>query len=228
MRRRLIFYSLCLLVSIMILFPYNLILADSSVEIIPTADTYVDSNEPDLNYGGNDLLKVANTTGLFSAGKQVSYLIFDISSVNQEITRAVFYIVTSIFIDATQVVGLSTLSNTDWSEYSITYNSQPSGYWNFISNQPIASSYEWYSWTIPIYRFINNKTCLVLNVVEEIDAYVNIWFESKDTAWKIDRPYIEVFYEAGYVSGFSLLITLISFLVLISLSKSKSLKTFQK
>ena len=212
----------------MILFPYNLILADSSVEIIPTADTYVDSNEPDLNYGGNDLLKVANTTGLFSAGKQVSYLIFDISSVNQEITRAVFYIVTSIFIDATQVVGLSTLSNTDWSEYSITYNSQPSGYWNFISNQPIASSYEWYSWTIPIYRFINNKTCLVLNVVEEIDAYVNIWFESKDTAWKIDRPYIEVFYEAGYVSGFSLLITLISFLVLISLSKSKSLKTFQK
>ena len=104
MRRRLIFYSLCLLVSIMILFPYNLILADSSVEIIPTADTYVDSNEPDLNYGGNDLLKVANTTGLFSAGKQVFYLIFDISSVNQEITRAVFYIVTSIFIDATQVV----------------------------------------------------------------------------------------------------------------------------
>lgn len=180
--------------------------------LLPTADTYVDSYEPSLNYGGSTILEVSNIVDFFSSVK-IAYLIFDISSINHEIVRINFHIQTS-FVDATQEVGLYSIANTSWSEYGLTYNNQPTAQKNFIESQLVAVSFEWYGWSLPLDRFVNDKTCLVLTVAKETDSWVEIWFESKETYFNSDAPRITVYYEIDVISEFPLFIGLI-FVVLI-------------
>lgn len=127
-------------------------------------------------------------------------------------------------MQATQEVGLHTFSNTGWSEYDLTYNSQPTGQRHFIASQPVAVGDEWYNWTIPLDRFVNNKTCLVLNIIEQTDSSVSIWFRSKETIFDFDRPHIHVYFAAGAISGYSLLVAIFSLLVILSISKAKKKK----
>ncbi|MER7762360.1 DNRLRE domain-containing protein [Streptomyces sp. NPDC097619] len=87
-----------------------------------TADTYVDAQNASANYGSAQQIGVDN-----SPVKQ-SFLKFDVSGLTQPVTKAVLRIHVDDVSGAESGSGGSfrAMSNTTWSENSVTYNSRPS------------------------------------------------------------------------------------------------------
>lgn len=192
--------------------------------LLPEADTYVKSTDPTLNFGGDEYLEVSNSTSL--NGIKVSYLIFDVSEINKDILSIFFHIRTTSIVYATQEVGLFTISKTNWNEYELTFDNQPTEMWEYVDNQTVAVANEWYQWSIPLDRIVDNRTCIVLNILEETDSYVDIWFRSRETDIYFEdyRPHIHVVFEVETtkLSGYTLVIVLISISLAIPVIKNNT------
>ena len=225
MRRSFVVYTIFLLFTSSIISLNQFVSANEEDELLYViSDTYVSSAYPSLNYGGNELLKIANSTGF--EGIKIPYLICDVSSINKEILRVEFHILTSSIVSATQEIGLYTISNTGWSEYDLTYDTQPNEQKNFVTSQPIAVASKWYNWTIPLDRFVNNRTCLVLSVMDQTDSSLTLWFRSREAYSTSDGPHIHVYFDTTPLSGYTLLVVLVSLGAVLSVRKSKKNTSF--
>jgi PKD repeat protein len=90
--------------------------------LVPAADTYVNSDSPDLNYGGADVLRVASPT-TNSTTTMYTYLRFDLSNVVGRIQSASL----SVMANSTSNIGFSASSVSDntWDEYAMTFSTAP-------------------------------------------------------------------------------------------------------
>ncbi|MFD7977597.1 DNRLRE domain-containing protein [Streptomyces sp. NPDC059071] len=95
--------------------------AAASTTFTATADTHVDSSLASTNYGASQQLGVDN-----SPVKQ-TLLKFDVSGVTQAVTRATLRLHTDDVSGAESSSGgtFRAMSNTSWSETSVTYNNKP-------------------------------------------------------------------------------------------------------
>jgi PKD repeat protein len=90
--------------------------------LVPSADAYVNSDSPTLNYGGADVLRVASPTGS-STATMYSYLRFDLSNVVGRIQSASL----SVLAGTTSNIPFSAsgVSNNTWDEYAMTFSTAP-------------------------------------------------------------------------------------------------------
>ncbi|WP_370409967.1 DNRLRE domain-containing protein [Streptomyces fradiae] len=95
--------------------------AAAGITFTATADTYVDSQYPSVNYGTSTQLGVDN-----SPVKQM-VLRFDVSGLTQPVTRAKLRIHVDDVAGAESGNGgtFRAMSTTSWSETSVTYNNRP-------------------------------------------------------------------------------------------------------
>jgi len=148
----------------------------ATTELTPTADTYVSSREPTVNFGGQDFLELANSTDAFP-GEQVIYLLFDTATVSGNVTGLQLALYTR-YVPETFTVGLYGSTKTDWKEYAITYEEcPPRG--SRLATATVARDAEWYTWDFPSSVASAGRICLILAVEEQHDT-ARMSFYSRD------------------------------------------------
>lgn len=171
-------------------FSSKLIEVEATTEnIIPVADSFVSSADPNSNYGGDSYIEVSRSTNSF-VGTQLGYLKFSIGDLGGDILSAKLKLYTSL-VSETHSVGIHQVSSSSWDELSITYNNRPT-YGDSIGSQLVAYSSTWYSWEINIEE---NTIITFAIIVEDIHDTTWLWFHSKDQSYSfLDeyRPLIEI------------------------------------
>ena len=85
----------------------------TNTQILPTADAYVNQNQPDVNYGTVTSLFVQNYTSSYLAYNQEAYFTFDLSQLSCT-TQVQFAIYT--IASATLTLELNQVTDTTWQE----------------------------------------------------------------------------------------------------------------
>ena len=126
----------------------------SSFNLTPIADAYVNGREPEINYGCS-LLDI-NFYDLVCCDdwKKQSYLKFDLSDIPSEtvIKSAKLRLYCWFLLNVTTVVRVHTSYDLSWDENDITWVNQPS-YTSYYNKdvQAIASINKWYEWNVTSY-----------------------------------------------------------------------------
>jgi len=89
----------------------------ATLTLTPGADAYVDMSAPDTNYGNNGNLRTDSTTTV------QSYLRFDVPGLPGDVLSATL----RVYANSTSSIGYDVyeVSQSDWDESGITYNSAP-------------------------------------------------------------------------------------------------------
>jgi hypothetical protein len=113
----------------------------------PTDNTYVDSNYPNSNYGGQSYLQIENYQD-----KEIVWLKFNLSSVpdgavvdNATLYMYLFYV--NIISPLSYDVHAYSCSDNSWNQSSLTYSYMPS-YNTTSMNSTSVSFTDWYSWNV--------------------------------------------------------------------------------
>ena len=93
--------------------------------VYPTADSYVDLNQPTNNFGGLDSLYIRNSTFVLNIS-QITYLLFNLSSLpaGASIQSANLTIYVDHIGSTTQILS-HFCSDTSWNELTINWNNAP-------------------------------------------------------------------------------------------------------
>ena len=161
-KRRLTY--LCLTISVLILATMPLNAYCTLTNLSPTADTWVESKNPDQNKG--DDAKQHVRVELDSQGQVTnlrrSYLKFDLSG----LPTGVVIVSAVLHLYGTKIDAVpSAYQTTDgWTESGLTYANQPSPIGAFVADG-VSESNQWYKWTITTYvasEFAGDKTLSLL------------------------------------------------------------------
>jgi hypothetical protein len=172
--------------------------------IVPTDDAYVDTAQPDSNFGSGDKIRV----GTFYSDWQNAFLKFDLSSIPagatiQEVKLYLWCHEAYAYVE----VRAHPVNDDDWSEGTLTWNAAPSfDNEDIIDNNYVNISNQVYSWDVTSFvqsQYAGDKiVSLVLTPPPSTPESHNASFPSKEnTDW---APYIAVVYTAP--SGISMLI----------------------
>jgi hypothetical protein len=130
------------------------------VTLKPTDDTYVDSSNPNSNFGGQNYLQITNfNSEVNSAYESKVWLKFNLSSVPEEavIDGATLQLRTS------NVTGFMVSSNVNvysgfdllnvsavvsWTELTLTYSNMPSYNMTSMDSVLVESNNQWYNWSV--------------------------------------------------------------------------------
>lgn len=116
----------------------NVLGAELSIE--PIADSYTDSDAPDVNHGGSSSLYsyYYELELINKSYEQDTWLKFDLSEIPSEATvnSIILRMHTFFTTSTTNKVGVFLCSNTDWGEMEITWNNCPE-----VTGQPIGIVY---------------------------------------------------------------------------------------
>jgi hypothetical protein len=127
------------------------------VTLKPTDDTYVDSSNPNSNYGGQNYLQITNyNSEINSAYESIVWLKFNLSSVpdGAVIDGATLRLRTSSVTGSFNVNAysgsdfLNVSAVVSWTELTLTYSNMPS--YNMTSMDPalVATNNQWYNWSV--------------------------------------------------------------------------------
>ena len=171
------------------------------IELCPTDDAHVDSENPTTNYGGVIQLYVDTNIEYDSHPEyRRSYLKFDLSQIPVEpnitttITSANLKLYSDIYGSSVSV-GAYQCSNS-WSENAITWNSTPTADFTPIDTVLVVHDDTWYSWdaTGSVQDSINNNISIMLKSESEGTKYGSLWFYSKEYYSDVLRPKLEITY----------------------------------
>jgi hypothetical protein len=160
------------------------------VTLKPTDDNYVDSTNPNSNYGGKIDLDIENSvTG--TPPYQLTYLDlvwlkFDLSTVPHGaiIDEATLQLHTS-YVGETYNVNAYSCSDNSWKELTLTYSNMPSYSTISMDSLLVATSNQWYNWsTVDAVRnaMLGNPGTVTI-VLQEPSAHSSatfVSFESKE------------------------------------------------
>lgn len=155
----------------------------ATITLNPIADTYVESDTPNVNFGGNLSLHVRESSWL--AEWSYSYLKFDLSTIpsSSQINSATLEVYASTAGSDTSQIGAYYCSDTSWSEVGITWNTAPSFSSTPTATTTVAFSGQWYSWDITSdvqNALSTRKSTVVLKVQAVQKGYFDSYFSSKD------------------------------------------------
>jgi hypothetical protein len=123
------------------------------VTFLPLADSYVNADAPPTNYGNSTTLRVDGSPIVRS------YLRFTVQGLNGTVTKAVLRIFANSA--STSSIAASAVTNSTWTEGSITYNNAPSPGSSLGSSGPVTAG-TWVSIDITAYISGNGTYNLAL------------------------------------------------------------------
>ena len=126
----------------------------SSFNLTPVDDAYVDGQEPEINYGRSPLDINFYDFVCCDDYKRQSYLKFDLSDIPSEsvIKSAKIRLYCWFLFNVTTVVRVHTSYDLSWDENNITWFNQPF-YTSFYNkdSQAVSSINKWYEWNVTSY-----------------------------------------------------------------------------
>jgi hypothetical protein len=127
------------------------------VTLKPTDDTYVDSSNPNSNYGGQNYLQITNyNSEINSAYESIVWLKFNLSSVpdGAVIDGAKLRLRTSSVTGSFNVNAysgsdfLNASAVVSWTELTLTYSNMPSYNTTSMDTVLVATNNQWYNWSV--------------------------------------------------------------------------------
>jgi hypothetical protein len=114
-----------------------------------TDDTYVDSSNPNSNYGGQKYLQIENWQYVGTSYHCIVWLKFDLSSVpsGAVVNMATLQLYTES-VSETYNVHAYSCSDNSWTELTITYANMPSISSPSMDLQAVGSASQWYNWSV--------------------------------------------------------------------------------
>lgn len=123
----------------------------SNISLNPTDDTYVDSTQPNKNYGNEQTLSSWYFSGYSSTIMEI-YIMFDLSNIHSGVTvqnaQLKLY---ALYVGTPADVEIYRCSDTSWDESSVTWNNAPSYSSSYENKVFINSKDRWYSWDVTKY-----------------------------------------------------------------------------
>ncbi|MCK5565761.1 MAG: DNRLRE domain-containing protein [Planctomycetes bacterium] len=174
-----------------------------AVNLGPTDDAYVWSDDGNGNHGGDNYMIVGEWDLATPYSTSRDYLMFDLSSIpaGQVITSATLHIVCSQLYTTTVNAGAHFLSDDTWDEFTITWNNAPIGFtaaatdtttlavgdntWNVLSDVSTE------------YGTADQLYSVVVKLPTEGANADGAWLHSKEFSDVAERPYLEVDYQDG-------------------------------
>jgi len=127
------------------------------VTLKPSDDTYVDSSNPNSNYGEQNYLQITNyNSEINSAYESIVWLKFNLSSVPDEVVidGATLQLRTSSVNGSFNVNAysgsdfLNVSAVVSWAELALTYSSMPSYNTTSMDSVLVGISGQWYNWSV--------------------------------------------------------------------------------
>jgi hypothetical protein len=164
----------------------------------PTDDTFVDSSNPNSNYGGQNYLEIENyqytVLGQTYNCERIVWLKFDLSSVpnGAVVDEATLQLYTSSVgetFDVHAYSGFDLLNVSaviSWTELALTYSNMPGYNATSMDSALVATSDRWYNWSVvDAARNALNSTAktvtIVLSEPSPHSSTSNVWFDSKES-----------------------------------------------
>jgi hypothetical protein len=141
----------------------------------PTDDTYVDSSNPNSNYGEQNYLQITNyNSEINSAYESIVWLKFNLSSVpdGAVIDGATLQLRTSSVTGSFNVNAysgsdfLNVSAVVSWTELTLTYSNMPSYNTTSMDSVLVATNNQWYNWSVvDAVRDTLNNTARTVTIV---------------------------------------------------------------
>jgi hypothetical protein len=164
------------------------------VTLGPIADAYVDSSNPDSNFGISEYLYATFRDYNYTDDVRTnSYLMFNLGSFSSgEVASASLRLYAWHVTSPTPHVGVHQCSNTTWNENTIYWLDAPSFSPLAIDSVAVPLQDQWYSWNVtePVNSAAGSKLTLVLSV-EDINEHYDAYFYSRD-GWYSPELVIEL------------------------------------
>ncbi|KKR80712.1 MAG: hypothetical protein UU26_C0011G0003 [Candidatus Daviesbacteria bacterium GW2011_GWC1_40_9] len=164
-----------------------------AVTFHPVADSFVEASYPDKNNGSSSAL------GVDGSPIEISYLNFDFGSLaGKTVTSAKLRIYLTNFSTGTQ--NIKSVTNTSWSESSLTYNNKPTTGTTIASFAGNSSS----TWKeVDLTPFLSDKAGQTFSLAVEQSATDGIDFSSREA---MNKPQIVVTLAGGITGNTSSLL----------------------
>jgi len=168
--------------------------------LFPIADSYVDSDESDHNFGEEERLQVYYYKWMFITKQRFAYLMFNLSGIPAGIN-----IVSAdlrLFAESAQAtlnIGAHYCSDNSWEETEITWNNKPSWSEETTDIEPVSVSNSWFNWNIKsdVERILQSNDTLLtvlLTPEETEDKDLTVVFYSRETELTEYRPKLVITY----------------------------------
>jgi len=164
----------------------------ASYNLYPIADSYVDSTNPNSNYGSLDTLHVYLSTSTVRR----AYIKFDLTSIpsGQLISSAILKLY-CCYADPSSPTEVDVYATADsWSESTIKWKNAPSVGALVANNTAVGGTGQYWSWNITDYlywQYIGDKTVSVV-VKFPNDCVLHRDFSSKEKSGTSYDPYLEI------------------------------------
>jgi DNA-binding Lrp family transcriptional regulator len=179
-------------------------LPSSSVELYPIADSYVDSSNPENNYGGSSSLFAEHIKMEYTADLIYNaYLMFDLIGLpSGTIVESASLTIYVFWVGSTTKVYLHFCEDTSWNELEINWRNAPKYVDKPVSVTIMAESMKFYSMdaTEAVKQALTkglNKLTLVVTTEPKTSIGDFIQFDSKESTIKEYRPMLKIAYSIG-------------------------------
>ena len=187
-------YLAIVMIIVSIMFSSFLVLPvnSASYKLYPIADSYVDSTNPNSNYGSQDTLHVQLSTGTVRR----AYIKFDLTSIpsGQVISSAILKLYCCA-AEPSSPIEVDVYATTDsWSESTIKWNNAPSVGALVANNTAVGGTGQYWSWNITDYVYAQYIGDKIVSVVVKIpnDCVLHRDFRSKEKSGTSYDPYLEI------------------------------------
>ena len=179
----------------------------TEVELTPIADAYVDSDEPDSNFGDSSYLyaKFWDYSGSTFDVRSNSYLKFDLSAVSADFN--IVYAKLELYCwsawSPPPIVSAHYCADDSWSETGITWSNAPSFSSTPTCDNSISGDDQWYTWDIvnDVKTALNDGILTVALNVQNTGDSLHSSFYSKES-WD-DNPKLVIGYATQTVCSAS-------------------------
>ena len=166
----------------------------------PIADTYVDSSDPESNYGNDYFINIDFFNRSDSEDiMRNTYLLFDLTTLDPELfaIESATLELYSGFNPSIAAVGVYSCSDTQWSELEITWSNAPAFSPEPLDIEIVALYHTWYSWNVTeeVKNSQEGYLTLVLTVENDGES-LSTNFNSKDS-YSDNHPRLVITYEAN-------------------------------
>lgn len=186
------------------------------ITISVEADSYVDSDKTNSNFGEDDYIKVANFEINQTNITKTGLLRFSLTELQDIDIDSVFLELYVVILTVRHKIGVYKSSDVSWNELTVTHNTRPSYNDTVLDTALVGPDPgEWYSWSVT--EAVNDSVAagqitFVIKVEKLYESTDCVWFFSKDGELKEGySPRLSVNYtEPKASSGPNYLIILIS------------------
>jgi hypothetical protein len=188
------FLIICFVVTT-ILFTSNFLHA-VTVNVYPTGDTYIDSDNPDDNYAGSSTLSLWKWILTTETTEEIILLKFDLTSViptGSTVNTATLKLWPYAKGSTTPTVAAYKFSNNNWNPETVTWNTFTSGTYQQLSAVSIPYEDQYYSWNV-VSAINSGILSLALRSTRTASGGEWALFSSVNNYDESERPFLTIDY----------------------------------